>query len=946
MFSLSVILSRDALIFCAAVGSSLIGTSALCAQVVTTTPPPPTAAPTARGYIVGQVFDKASGRPLPAVNIILVGTTLRTQTDLDGRYRLPAPAGVYPVRAQRLGSAASQQDAVRVTAGVSVTVSFALSNAVVQLSAVAVTATTTKTSSEDALLATQRASSRVSDGISAEAIKRAPGLNAGDAVVRITGVSIVDNRFAVVRGLAERYSNTLLNGVELPSPEPTKKIVPLDLFPSSLLESIVVSKTATPDKPGDFAGGSVEVSTKEFPNDRVMELNVTTGYNSQGTFRSLPQLRQRGLDYIGLDQGARRQVPNPIPAVLGESSTASERFAEGLRNEWTPTPSAVSPNFGGALNIGGRFGGEGAPFGYVFSATHNRQTNVGNDRLLQVVLDGERGIPDRSRLSNDVETIVDIGGIANLAARLGSSGKLSWKNLYTRGTEELLARGVLINPDAGTNVERTIYQARYVTRTLWQTQLAGDHLLNWAFGSRLEWKATLARANRDEPENRSLAYFRSPGLPAAVSSSQPNFFFFRFLEDRVRTAQVDWAFPLPSLLGSGALFKTGVLARQRQRTFRGFIFRTRGPGIDGTQPVLRLPPEQVFSPEVLGSGFELVRDASFTLPYEADDNVTSAYGMLDLPLRSWLRLVTGVRNESWRLDLFPGTRTDTILPIIRRRNSDLLPSANLTVKLTDRQNLRFAGYSTLSRPDPREVSNDYYEPVAGDCAQRGNPSLLRSRITNGDVRWERYARAGEIIAFSGFYKSFKDPIVEVLINDTGNCSAIPANLDNARLYGGEFEFRRGLTFLPGRLKQLSAGLNLTVVESRALLRNDSSSFTYPFAGQSKFLTNTNLLYATRDGATEMSVLLNYFSDRVSRYGVSAVAGGIIVGVPNLIERGRFQLDAKARQKFRRATVSISVRNLLDAEVIFEQDSRENGVVRAGYFRPGIGVSLGVGYAIR
>ena len=915
------------------------------------TPAPPVpAAAVVRGYLNGQVVDKASGRPLPATNITVVGTTLRTQTDLDGRYRLPVPVGVYSVRAFRLGNVAQEQVGIRITAGVSTSVSFALGAAVVQLQTQTVTAAPTKANSEDALLAMQRSSSRVSDGISAEALKRAPGANAGDAIVRVTGVSIVDGRFAVVRGLAERYSNTLLNGVELPSPEPTKKIVPLDLFPSSLLESIVVSKTATPDKPGDFAGGSVEVSTKEFPNDRVMELNLTSGYNSQATFRNLPHLRQRGLDFIGFDQGARRQVPGGIPAVQGVSGTDTERFAESLRNEWTPAPRAVSPNFGGSLNLGGRIGGEGAPFGYVFSATHNRQTLVGNARLLQVVLDGERGVPDRSRVSNDVEAVVDVGAIANLAARLGGSGKVSWKNLYTRGSEELLVRSLMINPDAGTDVERTIFQARYITRTLWQTQLAGDHLLNGVLGSRLEWKATLAGANRDEPENRSLAYFKSAGLPASVSSSQPNFFFFRFLEDEVRSAQVDWSFPLPSLLGEGASFKTGVLARQRQRAFSGFIFRTRGPGIDGSQAVLRLPPEQVFSPEVLGSGLELVRDASFTLPYEADDNVTSNYAMVDLPVRPWLRVVTGVRREAWKLDLFPGTRTDTILPIVRRRNIDLLPSLNVTVKLSDRQNLRFAASSTVARPDPREVSNDYYEPVAGDCAQRGNPDLQRSRITNGDIRWERYARAGEIVAVSGFYKSFTDPIVELLINDTGNCSAIPVNLANARLYGAELELRRGLTFLPGLLKQLSAGLNLTFVDSRAVLRSEASSFVYPFAGQSKILANTNLLYATRDGSTEVSALLNYFSDRVSRYGVSAVVGSpgeeTIVGVPNLIERGRFGLDAKARHRLKRATVSISVRNLLDAEMIFEQSSRLNGVVRAGYFRPGIVVNLGVGYAIR
>jgi hypothetical protein len=922
------------------------------AQVATPAPPAPAAA-VVRGYLNGQVIDKASGRPLPGTNITVVGTTLRTQTDLDGRYRLPVPVGVYVVRAFRLGNVAQEQVGIRITAGVSTSVSFALGAAVVQLQAQTVTAAPTKANSDDALLAMQRSSSRVSDGISAEAIRRAPGANASDAIVRVTGVSIVDGRFAVVRGLAERYSNTLLNGVDLPSPEPLKKIVPLDLFPSSLLESIVVSKTATPDKPGDFAGGSVEVTTKEFPNDRVMEFNLSTGGGSQATFRSsIPYISPRGIDWLGFDQGGRRAMPG-IEVGPGLASPASEQFAEQLRNQWTPRPKAIIPDIGGGFNLGGRFGGENAPFGYAVAGTYNRQTDATPNRLVQLLFDSGTGIPAAGFTSTEATTAVNLGLIANLAARIGSSNKVSWKNLYTRNAEERLSRAAQYETDAG-DVERLIYQARYITRNLLQTQLTGDHLIPVVSGSRLEWKATVAFAARDEPENRSLIYFKFPAQTRfELSPSNPSPLWFRFLDDQVRSAQLDWSVPITRGLREGALFKTGGLYRQRARKFDASFFRIWANADPVYLPLLGLPPEQVFTGEIIGSrgsAVELRREGEGTVPYESDDNVAAIYGMLDVPLTSRIRFIGGLRREDWRLNLFQGTRTDSIGPPIRRRTANNLLSGNLNISLTDRQNLRLAAYQTVARPDPREVAPDYYVAVTGDCANRGNPALVSSRIMNADVRWERYPNPGEVVSVSGFYKRFTDPIAELLTYQGGTlCTNEYFNLASARLLGAEFEFRRPLSFLPGIFGKMALGLNITLVNSTSQypIQTGDTTFTrtLKLQGQSDYLGNANLLYNDPQAGLDASVLLNYFSDRISRYGFISVSSGTLFEVPNVVEQGRASLDAKIRKRVGRTTISLSGRNLTDAEVVFLQSSTV-GEIRTGYFRPGIGVSFGVGYAFR
>ncbi len=937
----------------------LLAPATLIAQAPTPAPTQaPTAAPAAapgpRGFVVGQIVDRESGRPLSAANIVLVGTTLRTQTDLDGRFRLPAPAGTYSARAFRLGNAPSQIDSVRVVAGATVTANFALGGVAVQLSSVAVTAGPVRATSEDALLAMQRSAPRVSDGISAQAIARAPGSSASDAIVRVTGVAIVDNKFAIVRGLAERYSNTLLNGVELPSPEPLKKIVPLDLFPSSLLESIVVSKTATPDRPGDFAGGSVEVTTKEFPDQRVAEGSASFGWNSQSTFRDVPHVAQRGIDWLGFDAGGRRQMPSPLPTQADGSvafNPRSEQFAERLRNVWAPALTPIEPNLGLAANFGGRVGGDGAPFGYAVSATLNRQVEATPNRLAQLVFDENTGIPDQGYVSSESATSVDLGAIANFAMRLGPTQKLGWKNIYTRNTDERLARRTGFETYNG-NVERLIYQSTYVARSLFQTQLTGDHLIAPVFGSRLEWKATLAFSSRDEPENRSLIYFRDPAQTVfELAASKPSPFWFRFLDDQTRSAQVDWSVPV-GFLPDGTQFKTGWLYRERRRTFNGFFFRAV-PSIDPLmRPFLQLRPEEALGPEALGAAVDLRRESVFTVPYESNDDVRAAYAMGDLPITSWLRVIAGVRTEDWRLTLYNGTRRAPILEPTRRRNVDMLPSVNVTISLSDRQNLRLAAYQTVARPDAREVSPDQFVAVTGDCGNQGNPNLRRARILNGDLRWEYYPAAGELISVSLFGKNFTDAIGEILAyTGSSNCDVLYTNFEAAMVAGGEFEFRKALTFLPGPLARLGLGMNLTLVRSSATVRVDSAlAITYKLQGQSDQLANLNVNYTDDARGLDASMVLNYFSDRIVRYGIASISTSstgenTILQVPGVIEQGRVSLDAKLRKRVGRRTISLSARNLTDNEVIFYQ-AWDGGRTRTGYLRPGVSVSLGVGYAIR
>ena len=902
--------------------------AALSKPVVAQTP-----SPGATGRITGRVIDRESGRPIQAARISIGTVTM--ETDLDGRYRTaPLPLGIYSVRAAAIGYTPGQVDSVRVSAGQATTADLSLTARIMELEELTVATEAPRQANVDAgLLAMQQAAPAASDGISAEAIKRSPDSDAGDAVKRVTGISLIDDRFVVVRGLNERYSNSQLNGAELASPEPLKKVTPLDIFPSSLLESIVATKVATPDKPGDFAGGSIDIRTKEFPENRVFQLTLSQGWNSLSTFESFTYGTRTASDFFGYDNGRRA-----APAGIYESGGAvTERTAEAIRNVWTPKPNRAMPNLGYGVNVGGQQTLGSTPLGYIASFNYSSRNSRVPERLFRFY-SGPDGPPGRGFLSSEGQAAVDWGAMLNLSARLGSSSKLAWKNLLTRNAEETFVSG------SGFTTEREgdfrEFGVRYVEREFLQTQLAGEHVMGFLWQSRLDWKATLGRAIRDEPDSRNVRYTRDQ-TPDYRLNNVPGNFWFRNLEDRILTGQADWSFPLSLRQPGDALIKVGALRRDKERVFDAQLINSFLLTTPEAAAVAPLPPDRAFAPENVGSVIEF-RAGGQAQGYESDDNLTAAYAMLDLALINRVRLVGGIRYEDWQLHLFEGTR-DSALSAEYRRNRDYLWSGSLTLALSDRMNLRLGAFKSVSRPDPREVALDEYSPVGGECSIIGNPDLQRAVITNGDARWEWYPTAGEFLSVSGFYKKFDDPIIETVeLPGSNSCRIRSRNAIDAENFGAEFEVRKNLVFLPGMLSRLSAGVNLTMVSSQVSIDPNLGDFpaALDLQGQSPLVLNGNLTYTDVDARLAGSFLVNYFDDRIARYGVAITPG--IPPLPNIIERGRASLDAKISKGWGGFAFSLSAKNLTNERVEFFQASSTDELL-TGAYDVGVTWSFGVTY---
>jgi hypothetical protein len=892
------------------------------------------------GRIAGTVLDVTSGRPLSVAIVTIEGTDVRMLTDVQGRFRTPElSAGSHTIVVEQLGYATLQQEGVLVAPGAVVTVNLALTPAAIALDAIVVETVGVRSASTTAgLLAQRRAATAISDGVSAEQIRRAPDSDAGDAVRRVTGVSLVDDKFVIVRGLGERYSNTLLNGAEVASPEPAKRIVPLNVFPASLIESVVTSKTATADKPGDFAGGLVEIRTKDFPEERVLELDVGTSFSSLSTFRELPIFTPSGKDHLGLD-GKGRFPGDPEP---------TERFAESLRNEWTPRPRTIPPDMKVEFNYGDQLGSFERAVGFIFSGLYSTGVAWNPESFF-----GFAQIDDYAlrQTSTQATREVELGGNANIAFRLGSFHTVTWKNIATRSVEELSARRFAFRAEtaeAATFTDNlTGYQVRYIERVFRQSQLGGSHLFGAVGNSRVEWAVTASHAGRDEPENRSLNYLiRLDGQGEQVfPGAAKNFFQWRYLDDDVYTAKLDYQLPLALIGAESATVQLGGYYRSKQRDFRATIYEMqRGSRIAGDDPVLFLPPEQFFSPENLDPDrISFFVGGTGGIPYQARDDLAAGYGMVDFRLGS-VRMVAGARAEQWALEVEDAAGVRSRSPL------DVLGSVNLSWSFHRDMNFRLAAYQTVARPDPRELTQSPYQSVSGECTERGNPDLVHTRIVSSDARLEWYPGAGELVSASAFYKKFDEPIVQLANIQSLGCEFFPINADFADNLGVEVEVRKSLAFVSPMLESWTVGGNFTWVTG-AVTTKRGQDFDVPgelnLQDQSEYLANGSLGYANAERGLDFTVLYNLFTDRIRRYGmlISVGDGNITGRTPDVVELGRGVLDFKLRKALGSSwSVSISGSNLtgVDQEVI--QALPDGETMRVGYTNLPVSFGLSLKYS--
>jgi hypothetical protein len=889
------------------------------------------AAQTTTGRIVGRILDASTGQGIADAGIQVVGTTLGTQSKIDGRYALAqVPAGTITLHVRLLGYRPKTVTGIMLDAGTTLEQNITLEEARLELDAVVVTAAVER-GSVSALLDEQRNATGVVSAVGAEQIARSPDGDAAQVVRRVSGVTVQDDRYVFVRGLGERYTTTALNGVRVPSPEPEKKVVPLDLFPSGLIESITTAKTFTPDQPGDFSGAQVDIRMRNVPARPVMSYSITAGYNDAATGQRVLAAPTLGLDWLAFG-GTRRELPGAItaygPRLPGDLSRDEQnRLVNAFRNAWTPQGRSGAPNYSASLSAGGEVAPGGHGIGYVGSLSYAATQEVRRDeeRAVAVPVSQQPLVlqPYNAYRGSTGRSSVLWGGLLNLTTWLGGHTKVTLSNMYDRTADNEA------HLDAGMFQEETFIQRaqlRYVERSVRSNQLQVEHDLG--ANQSIAWSVASSGVSRSEPDRADLTYAKlydgatNDTLPLALfSRPDANKRTFGTLDEHAWSGAVHYtvSFGVPT---HPITVKAGGAYRETHRDADQEAFEILTPGL--SQEQREAPAEEIFDGRYAkpGDTFLTLTPSQSGGSYTVTERIPAGYGMIEYPLGDRVRLVAGARVEHWSLSL----RADDIISgseHVTRNLTDVLPSAIVNVTLTESQTLRLAASQTISRPEYRELASVTYRGGLSDQLQFGNPALQRALIRNYDARWEWYPNPGEALSLALFAKQFDHPIEQVDVATSGASQLSFINARSGFNYGVELEVRKDLGAFASWLAPLHLFANGTFMTSeidvtdstRSALTND----TRAMVGQAPYVVNTGLTYLGRRSAVSATVLYNVVGRRIYAAGSTPL--------PDTYEMPRHVLDVSLRVPLSQSIAGkLDAKNLLDAP----HELKQGNVIRERY----------------
>ncbi len=903
-----------------------------------------TARPDRVGRIVGRVVDADTGRPLSGAQVVVVGTRIGTLTNVDGRYALGGvPEGLHSLRVVFIGHGEKTVEGVNVIGGQAVLQDLALTASAIEVEGITVSATR-ETSSITAALDAQRTAVAVTSATTAQQISRSPDGDAAQAIQRVSGVTVQGGKFVFVRGLGERYTTTSLNGARLPSAEPEKRVVALDLFPANLLEAITTSKSFTPDQPGDFSGAQVDLRTRSFPSRRMFQLSLTGGLNGRATGRDIPTLPATGREWLGMAASDRR-LPTELVSARTDftklTQTDVNRLIRSFPRNWTFQQAAGQPNLSAGVSFGGEDPLLGRQVGYVGSLSYARSQEIRSGEVrARAVPEDAAGTPApyNAFAGTTGQTSVLLGGMLNLSTRLGRSTKLELNNTYDRSadSEAHVDWGTLEEFQQVDSVRRT--SLRYVERVVRSNQLRAEHRLGGA--SRVAWSLTSSGISRSEPDRADLAY----GYEFAPTGERLPLAWLGFIPEAAKRTSSDITEEILSgnldytlELGSATL-RAGGAHRHVQRDARTTSFNVRAIALDAAQRVGE-PRDLFYGPYTSDSAASITLEPnSAGGSYFATDDVTAAYVMAEVQMGSRVRVTGGARTEWWTLDLGVEPIVGGLIGV-KRANTDLLPSLAVSLKLTASQTIRLSATRTLARPEYRELAPISYRDMLGEREIFGDSSLVRTRVHNYDARWEWYPSYDEALSIGVFAKKFDDPIEPIDVATSGASQLSFINAASATNYGIELEVRKGLGFVSDRLRPTVVFANATLMRSRINTGNSTlSALTNddrPMVGQAPYVVNAGISYEGAENAFAATLLYNVVGKRITSAAVMPLTA-------DTYDHPRHVLDLSVRfPMYGGMTGKLDAKNLLDSP----HEELQGDVVRHRY-RTGRTLSLGVSWSLR
>ena len=845
------------------------------------------------GTIKAVVVDDETGETLIGATVAVDGTAKGAITDLDGTASISIPAGTYNVRVSYVSYQSLLVENVNIETNRTTSLNIRLKQAQQQLGEVVVTAKALK-NNENALLTVQVKSPKLFDAITSDQFSKVGASDAAGALKKVTGVTISDGKYVFVRGLGDRYSKSTLNGSDIPSLDPNRNAVQLDMFPSNLIDNIIVYKTFTPELSGDFAGGIIDITTKDFPESLNLQLSIGTEYNKQANFNpDFLIARGSSTDVLGFDNGFRslpaeikKYTPENFPDPYLDPVGITEVSRAFKNRQFQPTKAAQFLDHNLSFSVGNKVHLFGKELGFIFGLSYSRDfTNYTNG--IQNVYEGIS--EGQTTLNNDILSAtreqkstdeVLIGTLFNSTFKINSLNKISIGVLANQSglSDNRFQDGYKLdtNPDSTDRLQNR--GITYTERSFINGQLRGEHVINSLNKLIINWSNSYTISTINQPDLRLLrnAYNINAHGDSIfyIGNNEKPYRYFRNLSETNNNTKIDFTLPL-ELLWTKSKIRFGGAYTYKERSFRESAYYYSihyNKTYDGDVSVFFTDANLGYTDGVLRN--YLITDFAAPNNFDAYQHLLASYFMIESNITDKLSITTGVRYERTKMYLkaFDGTTGNIDV-------NDLLPSFAMTYHFRPDMNIRFSANRTLARPSFREFAPLATYDFIGGYIQNGNPHLKSTTINNYDLRWEMFPKNGEYLAISLFYKPFYQPIENTQIPSAGGSGSQfqYRNVAKSTLYGAELEIRKYFGDTDTWLHHFKTSANFSYIYAFSKVTSEElqsihvwdpgASDTRPMYNQAPYSVNASLSYENSKRSWESSVNFNMTGKRLIVYQI-------------------------------------------------------------------------------
>jgi hypothetical protein len=921
-------------------------------------------------FVKGNVSDAATKETLVGATVMIQGTTSGTITDFDGNFKIEKlNPGIYNFVVSFV-SYNPQILKVDLKNSSEQNLKIELKPASLDINEIKITARK-RENTDMALLTSIKLGNLNVSGISAQQISKSQDKDASEVVKRVPGISIHDGRFIIVRGLTERYNTVWLNNTSTPSSESDQRAFSFDIIPSSMIDNILIFKTTSPENPGDFTGGFINIITKNIPDKNSFNISYSVSYNSESTGKELNSFNAGKRDFLEF-ANSKSGIPSDFPSDLRNFKAANfskdihssirnqmvrdtlAYFTRKLNTDWkqkniiTPLDQRIGLNFNfrfklGNVNIGNI---TAASFSKTYTLYQVYTNNYG-------IYDYEK---DQARFNDRFTDIRSnetgrVGFIHNWTFQYKGQ-KIGIRNLFNQSG--ITSVGARTGKEYYTGNDINSREMKYTGKQTYSGQVGGEHkffddhtVINWNLG----YSNTL----KNEPDIRRYKQIRDPVdttkyfIPLQPSGEMTNAsrFFFKLNEDLYSIG-----INIKQILKIGNYLPEIKAGFFEERSTRQFFPRNFGyaPAHSNINTYYQ-PIDSLFGLDNIDgkTGVYLKEQTDRSDSYTASNLTRAYYFAFKIPLGKFLNIYTGVRAEHNMRDLkgFLKGTTDSVR--VHHDTIDYLPSVNATFNINEKNLIRLAYGRSINRPEYREIAPFYYLDFDKAAGVTGNPTLKQCNIHNYDLRYEWYPASGEMLNVGVFYKYFYNPIEMVIMDINSPMQYSFQNVLNSTSYGAELEMRKSIDAI---LPHFSLLFNASIIKSKVKYPSGKLERDRPMQGQSPYIINAGIYYQHDSHGIIASLLYNRIGKRI--VAVGEVNQNAIDNIPDIYEMPRNSLDLTITKKFwGKLEVKGGIKDILNEQIEFQQTYKYTNPVsgntisrnlKTKNYLPGRNFTIGVSYA--